>query len=361
MFDAYFIYFALLAFLIISTWLYNKTDARSRKIILGFAVAIYSIVLGLRYNVGTDYMAYMDIYNMLYFDDVEWGYALINKILYNAGLPFPAIFILVAFFQILLFLKGVEKIDAKYLPYTVFFYFTTLYIFLSLNGLRQCLAFSIFVYSINYIADKKLVKYALTILLASTIHKSALILFALYFIINNDWLLKHRFVQIGCYIITFAFSLLFHDFIVNNAQFFFTIVGYANYADGIDSLVEVSWGEEGSGLGIYFFAIIDLFIIWNITKYKSLISKNMVVAFYNLYFIGLIFANIVAGTYFERINIYFQHTRIVIYALFFYSLFKYDKSLLKKGFLITVIAVFIVFFYMGISNKASNGAPFQFV
>lgn len=147
MFDAYLIYFTLLVFLLISTWLYNKTDAISRKIVLGFAVAIYSIVLGLRYNVGTDYMGYMDIYNMQYFDDVEWGYALINKVLYNIDMPFPAIFIFVAFFQILLFLKGVEKIDAKYLPYAVFFYFTTLYILLSLNALRQCLAFSVFIYT----------------------------------------------------------------------------------------------------------------------------------------------------------------------------------------------------------------------
>lgn len=360
MFHAYLIYFVLLAFLITSTWLYNKADARSKKIFLGFSVAIYSIVLGLRYNVGTDYMAYMDIYNMQYFDDVEWGYALINKILYNIGLPFPAIFIFVAFFQILLFLKGVEKINAKYLPYTVFFYFTTLYIFLSLNVLRQCLVFSIFVYSINYITDKKLIKYALTILLASTIHKSALILLPLCLIINNDWLLRHRFIQIGCYIVTFVFSLIFHDFIVSNSQLFFAIVGYSDYAESIDSITEISWSKEG-GVGIYFFAMIDLFIIWNITKYKDLIQKNNIVAFYNLYFVGLIFANIVGGTYFERINIYFQHTRIVIYALFFYNLFKYDKSLLKKIFLITVIAIYIVFFYMGISNRASDCAPFQFV
>ena len=360
MFNAYLIYFSLLVFLLISTWLYNKVSASSRKVVLGFAIVIYSIVLGLRYNVGEDYMSYMNIYNMQDFDNVEWGYAILNRLLYNLGLPFSSIFILVAFLQIFFFVKGVEKINKKYLPLSLFFYFTTLYLFFSINGLRQAIAFSIFVFAIGYIGKKQLFKYLITIFLASTLHKSSLVLLPLYFIVNNDWLLRHRFLQIGVYFVTFTLSVVFRDFIINNANILFAIIGYGDYANSIDNLAEISWAKEG-GIGIYFFMIIDLWIIWQFVKCDNLLSNKVIICFYNLYYLGVVIANITVGTYFDRMNVYFQHIRIVIYAIFFYNILFYRKNLLNRMFAVTIMVVFIIFFFMGISNKAGMCAPYQFI
>ena len=360
MFLAYSIYTLLLIFLLISTFLYNKSSVKNRPFVLFVILGVCSLVLGLRYNVGTDYMPYKDIYVMQYFDDVESGYAMMNRILYWFGLPFSSIFTLVAFLQLFFFVKGVENINKKYLPLAIFFYFTTLYFFLSLNVLRQTLAFSIFVFSINYIRERKLFKYILTILIASTIHKSALVLLPMYFIINNDWLLKHRILQIGAYFATFMFSLFFHDLILNNSNALFLLVGYGGYADSVDSITEISWAKEG-GVGIYFFMMIDLWIIWCFSKFKSISSNKPAICFYNLYFLGVIFANIIQGTYFDRMNIYFQHMRIIVYAIFFYNLFQHDKSLTNKILAFAILVIFVIFFYMGIYNKASMCAPYQFV
>ena len=360
MFQAYFVYSILLLFLLPSIWMYSKSNEKTRSFVLFVIMLFFSLVIGLRYNVGTDYMPYKDIYIMQYFPDVESGFALMNRILYWLGLPFSSIFILVAFLQLYFFVKGVESINKKYLPLAIFFYFTTLYLFLSLNVLRQTLAFSILVYSIKFIVEKKIFKYVLTIFLASTLHKSALVLLPLYFIINNDWLLKHRIVQLGVYILTFSFSLFFHDFIISNSNTVFYLVGYGSYASNIDTLAEVSWAKEG-GLGVYFFMILDVWLIWYFTKFKNVLTNKSVICFYNLYFLGIIFANIIQGTYFERMNIYFQHMRIIIYAVFFYNIFLYDKSMLKKTLAFVLLAIFIIFFYMGIYNKASMCAPYQFV
>lgn len=52
----------------------------------------------------------------------------------------------------------------------------------SLSFIRQCIAIAIYLYSIEYIKKKKFVPYLLIILLASTFHKSMLIMIPVYFI-----------------------------------------------------------------------------------------------------------------------------------------------------------------------------------
>ena len=113
----------------------------------------------------------------------------------------------------------------------------------------------------------------------------------MYFIINNDWLLKHRILQIGAYFATFVFSLFFHDLILNNSNALFLLVGYGGYADSVYSITEISWAKEG-GVGVYFFMMIDLWIIWCFSKFKSISSNKPAICFYNLYFLGVIFGDI---------------------------------------------------------------------
>ncbi len=358
--DAYIIYSLLLVLMMISTWVYSNTPKEYRPMILCIALLVYSVVLGLRYNVGVDYLNYQYIYTHQDFSEVESGYALINRVLFNLGFSFPSIFIVVAFFQIFFFIKGVESISPKYLPLAIFFYFTTLYLFLSLNVLRQTLTFSIFVFSIRYISNRQFVKYAITILLASTIHKSALVLFPFYFLLTSDWLLRRRLLQIVGYIVTFVLSITLSDYIWSNFEVLARMSGYADYADSINTISKIRWADE-DGIGMYLWMFVDLMVMIFYTKLHKLgLSKNEVVC-YNLYYIGLLLTNIIAGTYFDRVNIYFQNFRIIIYAVFFYNILCRRSKIGYKVVAVAVIMVLVVFFYMGIFNKASMCAPYQFV
>ena len=173
---AYFIYISLLIFMTGTSWLYTRVVPSQKQILLAISVFIFSVVLGMRYQVGTDYASYMDIYKFhTDFDIIEPGYRFLNIILSDLGFSYPSIFIAVAFLQIIFFTKGIIRFG-KIFPWTIFFYFTTLYIFLSLNVLRQTLAFSIFVFSIQFIWKKKFLKYCLCILFSSLFHQSAMIL-----------------------------------------------------------------------------------------------------------------------------------------------------------------------------------------
>ncbi|MFQ4155227.1 EpsG family protein [Pediococcus pentosaceus] len=54
----------------------------------------------------------------------------------------------------------------------------------SLSGMRQSIAVVIFLYATKYIKSRKLIKYALFILIATLFHTSAVIYFLFYFIVN---------------------------------------------------------------------------------------------------------------------------------------------------------------------------------
>lgn len=360
MIQAYIVYSLLVILLVGSSWLYSRSTFANKNILYTIVIFICSIVIGLRYNVGVDFLNYEYIYTNQYFEDVESGYALINKFLFSLGLPSPSIFILVAFLQLFLFAKGVENINQKYLPLAFFFYFTTLYFFLTLNGMRQTLAFSIFVYSIKFITNKQLLKYIITLLLASTIHKSALTLIPFYFIIRNNWILRHRIIQLILYFTTFFLSMFISDYIWGNFEVLALVSGYGDYAENMDSISEIQWGNE-DGLGIYMWMLIDIWIILCFSKDRKFTMTKYDISFYNLYFIGVLLANIIAGTYLDRANLYFQNCRIVIYSIFLYNIFKSNNNIINIIIAVAFICVLIVFFYLGIHNKASMCAPFQFV
>ena len=359
MFNAYLIYTLSLIFLLVSSWIYSK-NSKKHSIILILSILIICVVLGIRYDVGVDFLAYDYIYKYQFFDDVESGYALVNKFLFSLGLPSSSIFTLVAFFQLFLFAKGIEKINPHYLPLAFFFYFTTLYFFLSLNVLRQTLAFSIFVYSIKYIVNKQFIKYIVVILLASTIHKSAFILIPLYFVLNIDWLLEHRIFQLAGYFITYTMSIFLSEYIWSNFAILALAGGYADYADNVNSLSQVEWGKEG-GLGVYLWMLIDVWVMLCFSKSPKASIAKYEISLYNIYYVGLLLSNIVAGTYLDRANLYFLNFRILVYAIFFYRIFQRKGNVMHKIIAIAVILVLILFFYMGIYNKASQCAPFKFV
>ena len=93
---------------------------------------------------------------------------------------------------------------------------------------------------------------------------------------------------------------------------------------------------------------------------KASIAKYEI-SLYNIYYVGLLLSNIVAGTYLDRANLYFLNFRILVYAIFFYRIFQRKGNVMHKIIAIAVILVLILFFYMGIYNKASQCAPFKFV
>ena len=77
----------------------------------------------------------------------------------------------------------------------------------SFNTIQQMEAVSISMLAIPYVHKKKFIKYAVIILIATLIHNSAAILFAIYFVANmKPWSWKFVGVAAGCVVIMMVFN-----------------------------------------------------------------------------------------------------------------------------------------------------------
>ena len=188
------------------------------------AVILLSLVLilvsGLRYRVGSDFMAYFR-YNPTGWDQVwdalihfrEGGFAIIamlSRAIFDHG-------------QSLIFVSALITIGLYcwtiYRYNTMFLVSILLYIFTgqwqeSFNIMRQCLAGAILFAGHRYILDKKFWNYLLVVIAASMIHITAVIMIIPYFLFNRKADLKQIFI-LAVFAIIARFSY----------DFFFTLIG----------------------------------------------------------------------------------------------------------------------------------------
>lgn len=149
------------------------------------------VFLAIRYDFGNDYQPYYELFEeIVSFNNLG---ALIRdtsvysengwKVLCWLFKPF-GFFALIAFISgINIFLLGrfIKKyIPTKYYWFAIFLYFFTPGMMLIMStAFRQTLATMLFIFAIDYLIEKKPIKYLFVVLVASTIHVSALILIVL--------------------------------------------------------------------------------------------------------------------------------------------------------------------------------------
>src|SRR5690606_11238153 len=106
-----------------------------------------------------------------------------------------------------------------------------------MNGMRQTIAGCIFIYSIKYIQERKLLPYIICILLATTIHKSAIILVVIYFIPQLNYF-KYRYVNV--LILFAAIYVGLNAYWIESLIIIkpiLELIGYEHYVDLLDVLI----------------------------------------------------------------------------------------------------------------------------
>ena len=88
---------------------YKCIDSKFNWYNIDFILPIicFSFIFGIRYNVGNDYMSYLDIYEGYahYYtirDDLEIGFEFVTRLMAETGLHYSIYFGLIAFLQIFL-------------------------------------------------------------------------------------------------------------------------------------------------------------------------------------------------------------------------------------------------------------------
>lgn len=124
----------------------------------------------LRYETGTDYGSYVDIFYKTTPGSQEYSWYLLNSFIRNLGLSVQWVFVFSSFliyFPICFFTKRTNFFYLIFLYIILFFYFK------SFNTIRQCIAVSFIISSISFYEKKNLLLSILFALLAYSFHVSA--------------------------------------------------------------------------------------------------------------------------------------------------------------------------------------------
>ena len=155
------------------------------------------LFLALRYNYGNDYSAYLKgflevnrVETIDYFDKYwhfDPGWIFLCRIFGPFG--FFAMMAVLALFNCFVYYRFIRKyVPPAYYWFAVFFYvFNPYFMLVHSSAMRQSLAISLFIFSIDYIYKKDALRYFLCIGLAALFHTSALVLLPIYLLGVFDW------------------------------------------------------------------------------------------------------------------------------------------------------------------------------
>lgn len=145
------------------------------------------VISAIRYGLGTDYLyTYKPMFQLIATGHklpniVEPGYYFLNRFVLLFTSDYAGIFIVTAFLFCFFMYKAIFEQSVSPVYSIILLLLTTFYFF-SLNGVRQGIVIAMFFYSSKFIKRREFLKFLVVILLASTIHLSALIFLPIYFL-----------------------------------------------------------------------------------------------------------------------------------------------------------------------------------
>lgn len=198
------------------------------------------LVCGLRWRVGTDYGNYIDMYNInasKSFVEILLGgeplFMLITWVSSRNGYHPEVMFLICAFIITGLMVLSIRDYSTMF-ELSMFLFITDMSYYAQFNGIRQCMAGAVIFWGFRYLIQGNFKKYLVMILIACTIHISALLFISLYFIVRLRPWSKWIMCIAGVFFISFVFfpqvmEILFHTVDGRFQGYFDLTGGYSSY------------------------------------------------------------------------------------------------------------------------------------
>jgi hypothetical protein len=338
----------------------NVKETNAGIFYLAFILLSFSILMGLRYDVGTDFFAYQKGY--IYNIDVGKGEVIFNWIreLFNRlDFHFSTYFTFLAFLNISFFVFAFKK-NAFILPLLLFFLITNGDWLFWMNGVRQALAMCIWIYALQFIDKNKFWSYLIWCIIAIGFHTSAIILIPFYFILRNG---KDYFKSIKVQLLLFAGAFLlqylfgtFLNQLEPLIEFYQSKISGGVYNYKIDRFrEEASATSEGSDIAYFFRIALSVVIMFLSKKLKIFYNSKWFLIIYFLFFVGKLTENIfpVGSIVLTRPFRYFFIFEAIMFAYFVYFLLK-SKSQNYNIVGVLLIVIFLALFYLNIMSASEN-------
>ncbi len=276
MIETYLIYNLIVIGSTVFMYLYEKTKQKDMAYLcLSISFLIIFIPAAIRYNIGTDYRTYVDIFNQAKtgnIDYIEIGWQGFNYLIIYLGLEVEWLFIFVAFITYLLLFMSYPK---KYATLYHFMFMITFYL-TTYTALRSAVVFSIGLIAINhYIKHKNILIFIVLTALGALFHKSILVLLAIP-LLNIEGikliLIRYKAAIFLILLAGFIFRYELINYIFNSS--FIISLGYDSYAN---NLLFSGNTEYGSGLGIMLRCLPLLITLFYANKIMTTNTNNSVI------------------------------------------------------------------------------------
>lgn len=326
----------------------------SALLFLGFA-----FVFGCRWGVGVDYFDYLYGYLHKRGERHELLFRMVELFFKDNGFHFSIFFGFWALLDIVGLFYCVRKYKFLFPFLALMLMLTSAYLSM-MNAIRQHAAMAVFLMSLRYIDEKKILKYCSGCLIAFFLHKSAIILFAIYplFITRKDWFNKIPLQIIlfcVCIILQFYFSLVI-EWIEKPFTWFSDTFDYERY--NMDMLLNDRWSRDkfgrNTGFGIYIKVLRTIPIILYSGKMKSYYKSSYFEILYSLWFIGVLSSLLFGSSIIlNRIVMYFTHFTPIICSFFLYYCFRTKRNV---NYLVgcVIILLYIAMFINIVTNPIST-------
>lgn len=355
----------LFVFMAVSSYLELYVLKKKTPIFLLISAVLLIVFSGFRYFVGADYPIYKNLYSgfSLYTEysdvwkkatfqptseQIEWIYVLLNKILFDMGMPFYMVtFIMVLMSVSLKFTTIYQNLALPVLG--AMMYFMPLFFFEDSGQIRQGMGVAICVFSFKYIKERNLPMFILMMYIALGFHKTAVVFFPAYWIVRIPMNSTRILVVIVIAILLSPFEVfrIFGSIVES--------VGSQDVSDGYASYVDDSQFGQSVTFGLS--DIVKIFFIYVIVRYDKDACKEVYYYEYmrNLAVFGLFLYYIFRGNRIFAIRLpgayMFFMSVFVVPSIIYAVKFKVQK-ILYSGFM---LYLFLMYFNFSKNNgRAGN-------
>lgn len=313
--------------------LYNKAFmAKPNKLLVIGVMISMVLVAGLQNNIG-DTVYYMHSYNITTFNletikfEGDFGFNMYQMVLQSMSSD-PQLLIFMTALITHVLIIAVFYNYVKLFELSVYLFIATGLYTVSMNGIRQFLAAAIIFTATKYLIEGHFKKFALVVLIASTIHTSALIFIPIYFVVRMKAWSKLTFILIaGAVLLIFAYN----EF----AELLFSTIESSQYGHYKDF-------EEGgsSWMRVLVYCVPLILAFFGREKLKRILPGSDV--FVNLTMLNAIIVLIATQNWiFARFSIYFGLYNVVLIAWLVLLFRKRDQKLVYYA----IILFYFVYFY----------------
>lgn len=324
-----------------------------------FIVLVMTFFVGFRYQTGTDYNEYLNIWMyspsihdsafFTTYTHIEPGFKLLIEFCKSISAEPYLFFFINSFLCFSLLWGGLYRLSKRYefnVCLSLFIYCCLFLIPYPMNAMRQALVMSLFLFAIPDIIDRKLIRVLFISLIGYSIHSTSMFILVTYFLFYY----KGDYKKIFIYTLLVSLSLL----IYNPLTYIVEVISPGKYA-----LFKETWGggEFYNALVRFFIYIVLSYISFKSKSSYAILSlmKFMMVA-YSLGFI-FYFAFFDASMLATRMNMFFRLLEILIIPL---ALTGFNiKSRMVILFIILVVT--LPYYYVASTNPQNQYNAFFIV